>query len=201
MCFYFFFQSTKRRKRQSKVVSSDVQEDVSTGKSFLKISWREVTRLFKLNGCNNKKKRPLIVSEGLAETEHNEKEEAATTDQSTEVKQVQANQEEQGNLNRFKWCLVNELHNNHEMSCLDSQVDLVIEVKGKTSNVTVSWDDKKEEGGADDVEMRTTAHDQMMDIGKRIHKDPVLLFCHIFFFLEKDFLDSIYLKCLFYTFI
>lgn len=87
------------------------------------------------------------------------------------------------------------------MSCLDSQVDLVIEVKGKTSNVTVSWDDKKEEGGADDVEMRTTAHDQMMDIGKHIHKDPVLLFCHIFFFLEKDFLDSIYLKCLFYTFI
>lgn len=86
------------------------------------------------------------------------------------------------------------------MSCLDSQVDLVIEVKGRRSNVTVSWDDKKEEGEADDVEMRTTAHDQMMDIGKCIHKDPVLLFCHIFF-LEKDFLDSIHLKCLFYIFI
>lgn len=36
--FLLFFQSTKRRKRQSKVVSSDVQEDVSIGKSFLKIS-------------------------------------------------------------------------------------------------------------------------------------------------------------------
>lgn len=126
----------------------------------------------------------MIVSEGLAEIskEQNEKEEAATTDQSTEVKQVQANKEEQGNLNRFKWCLLNELHNNNEMACLDSQVDSVIEVKGRSSNVTVSWDDKKEEGEADDVEMRTLAHDQMMDIGKCIHKYPVLLFCYYSFF-------------------
>lgn len=123
------------------------------------------------------KKRPLIVSEGLAETskEQNEKEEAATTNQSAEVKQVQANKEEQGNLNRFKWFLLNELHNNNEMSCLDSQVDSVIEVKGRRSNVTVAWDEKKEEGEADDVQMRTNAHDQMMDIGKRIHKDPVFV--------------------------
>lgn len=56
------------------------------------------------------------------------------------------------------------------MPCLDSQVDSVIEVKGRSSNVTVSWDDKKEEGEADDVEMTTLAHDQMMDIGKCIHK-------------------------------
>lgn len=66
------------------------------------------------------------------------------------------------------------------MSCLDSQVDSAIEVKGRRSNVTVSWDDKKEEGEADDIEMRTSAHDQMMDIGKCIHKYLMLLFCHSF---------------------
>lgn len=61
-----------------------------------------------------------------------------------------------------------ELRDN-EMSCLDPQVDLVIEVKGSRTNVTVSWDGKKEEGEADDLEMGTNAHDQKMDIGKKVH--------------------------------
>lgn len=56
------------------------------------------------------------------------------------------------------------------MSCLDPQVDLVIQVKGSKTNVTVSWDKKKEEGEADDVEMGTDAHDQKMVIGKKINK-------------------------------
>lgn len=108
--------ATKRRKSQSKVVSSDVAEqDVSTG----------------LVG----------TPEGQAEQK-----EAATTVQGTDVKQVQANKEEQ-----------------------DPQVDLVVEVKGSRTNVTVSWDGKKEEGEADELEMGTNAHDQKMDIvkGKR----------------------------------
>lgn len=52
------------------------------------------------------------------------------------------------------------------MPFLDPQVDLVIEVKGSKTNVTVSWDEKKEEGEADDVEMGTNAHDQKN--GKKI---------------------------------
>ncbi|XP_075876918.1 nucleolin-like isoform X2 [Nelusetta ayraudi] len=108
--------ATKRRKSQSKVVSSDVaQQDVSTG----------------------------LVGTPEGQTEQKE---AATTVQDTDVKQVQANKEEQ-----------------------DPQVDLVIEVKGSRTNVTVSWDGKKEEGEADDLEMGTNAHDQKMAIvkGKR----------------------------------
>lgn len=54
------------------------------------------------------------------------------------------------------------------MPCLDPEVDLVIEVKGSQTNVTVSWDQKKEEGEADDVEMETNVHDQKMDTGKKI---------------------------------
>lgn len=54
------------------------------------------------------------------------------------------------------------------MLCLDPQVDLVIEVKGSTTNVTVSWDGKKEEGEADDLEMETNAHDQTKESGKKV---------------------------------
>lgn len=45
-------------------------------------------------------------------------------------------------------------------------MDTVIEVKGSTSTVTVSWDKKNEEGEVDDTEKGTSASDQMMDIGK-----------------------------------
>lgn len=45
----------------------------------------------------------------------------------------------------------------------DSQMDPVIEVKGSTTTVTVSWDDKNKEGEVDDAEKRTDASDQMMD--------------------------------------
>lgn len=57
----------------------------------------------------------------------------------------------------------------NEMSCLDPPVDLVIEVKGSRTNVTVSWDGKKKEGEADDLEMETDAHDQKVDTGKKGH--------------------------------
>ncbi|XP_044076321.1 nucleolin-like isoform X2 [Siniperca chuatsi] len=50
----------------------------------------------------------------------------------------------------------------------DSQKDTVIEVKGSTSTVTVSWDKKNDEGKIDDMEKRTNASDQMMDSEKQI---------------------------------
>lgn len=62
------------------------------------------------------------------------------------------------------------------MQCLDPQVDLTIEVKGNKTNVNVSWDEKKEEGEADDVEMVTNAHDQKVDTGEKITS----LFCPSF---------------------
>lgn len=54
------------------------------------------------------------------------------------------------------------------MSYIDPQGDLVIEVKGSKTNVTVSWDEKKKEGEANDVEMETNAHDQKKATGKKI---------------------------------
>ncbi|KAI3375134.1 hypothetical protein L3Q82_021653, partial [Scortum barcoo] len=45
----------------------------------------------------------------------------------------------------------------------DSQMDTVIEVKGITSTVTVSWDKKSEEEEVDDTEKGTNGSDQMMD--------------------------------------
>ncbi|XP_076601700.1 nucleolin-like [Chaetodon auriga] len=47
----------------------------------------------------------------------------------------------------------------------DSQMDAVIEVKGSTTTVTISWDEKKEEGQMDDSEKRTNASGQMMESG------------------------------------
>lgn len=49
---------------------------------------------------------------------------------------------------------------------LDPQKDDVIEVKGSASNVSVSWDEKNEEGAVDESEKATDASGQMMDIGK-----------------------------------
>ncbi|XP_031710487.1 nucleolin-like [Anarrhichthys ocellatus] len=45
----------------------------------------------------------------------------------------------------------------------DRQMDTVIEVKGITSTVTISWDKKNEGGEVDDTEKGTNASDQMMD--------------------------------------
>lgn len=53
------------------------------------------------------------------------------------------------------------------MPFLDPQLDLVIEVKGSQTNVTVSWDEKQEEGQAKEVEMETNEHSQRKVIGKK----------------------------------
>ncbi|GAA6222589.1 nucleolin-like isoform X1 [Lates japonicus] len=75
----------------------------------------------------------VISSEQIVWTE-----EAAPTE-SPEMKQEQRDQDEQ-----------------------DSQMDAVIEVKGSTPTVTVSWENKSE-GEADDLERRTNPSDQMTD--------------------------------------
>ncbi|CAK6952269.1 nucleolin-like [Scomber scombrus] len=45
----------------------------------------------------------------------------------------------------------------------DSKMDTVIEVKGSTTTVTVSWDEKNEEQQGDDAEKRTNTSEQMTD--------------------------------------
>ncbi|XP_070701369.1 nucleolin-like [Pempheris klunzingeri] len=50
----------------------------------------------------------------------------------------------------------------------DSQMDTVIEVKGSSSTVTVSWSKNNEGGEADGTEERSNASDQMMDKEEQI---------------------------------
>lgn len=57
----------------------------------------------------------------------------------------------------------------NEAAPLDSQADAVIEVKGNKSSVTVSWDNKGEEGEAHELTEETHT----------MWPDQVLL-CHIF---------------------
>lgn len=56
----------------------------------------------------------------------------------------------------------------YEASSLDSQVDTVIEVKGSTTTVTVSFEEKNEEQQDDDAEKTRSTSDQMTD-GRNMH--------------------------------
>lgn len=56
----------------------------------------------------------------------------------------------------------------------------VIEVKGSTSTVTVSWDKKNKEGEVVDAEKIANASDQMMVGGKDDYNNQKLLLHHIF---------------------
>lgn len=57
----------------------------------------------------------------------------------------------------------------NKAASLDSQMDAVIEVKGNTSTVAVSWNENNEEGEVDDAEKGTNASDQIMDTGKHVY--------------------------------
>lgn len=119
----------------------------------------------------------MIVSEEQTETVSSSEEIVGTEEDAPKE-----DQDEQGTAN------TSHMMSDWNLSCasnkdatLDSQMDTVIEVKGSTTTVAVTWDQKDEEGEeVDDMEKTTDASDQMMDSGKDVYKNKKLLL-HTFF--------------------
>ncbi|XP_023150800.2 nucleolin-like isoform X1 [Amphiprion ocellaris] len=101
--------------------------------------------MVKTDAPRRSKRQSKVAKDGEKDSANTEGQNETKEDHPTESTEVEVQQEE-------------------DQDEQDSQMNTVIEVKGNTPTVTVSWEEKKkEEGEGDDTEQMTNANDQMTE--------------------------------------